>query len=329
MKKISLVAFMFLFIFCSVSAQFSKVGSSGAQFLKIGVGSKYQGAGEATAAFVNDAYAMYWNPAGLVGVTEQQAVFTKVNYLLDVNLNYFAYAKNYEEIGVFGFSATVLSMDDLEITNFENQNGTGEFYSASSYSLGLSFARQLNAKVAFGATFKYVGEKIHHLRSSGIAFDFGTMLNTGFNSLRMGMSITNMGPKMSFSGSDLVFQNTDSSGVSVTSEKKASSYELPLVFRIGFAYDIDFSSQSVLTLLSEFKHPNDNLEQGSLGTQFAFDDKYFLRGGYKINYDEEGLAFGGGIKTKIGEESQLFIDYAWQDFGRLASTQRFSIGFAF
>ncbi len=63
MKKISLVLFMYLFIFCSVSAEFSKVGSSGAQFLKIGVGSKYQGSGEASVAFVDDAYAMYWNPA--------------------------------------------------------------------------------------------------------------------------------------------------------------------------------------------------------------------------------------------------------------------------
>lgn len=329
MKKLFLSLIMFLFIFCSVSAEFSKVGSSGAQFLKIGVGSKYQGTGEATAAFVDDAYAMYWNPAGLVGVTESQVVFTKVDYLLDISLNYFGYAKHFEDVGVFGVSATVLSMDDLEITNFENQNGTGEYYSASSYAFGLTYSKQLNTKVAFGITAKYIGEKIHHVRSSGIAFDFGTMLETGFNSLRMGMSITNMGPKLKFSGSDLVYSIIDDNGVTMTSEENSTSYELPLVFRIGFAYDIDFNSKSILTLLSEFKHPNDNIEQGAIGTQYAYDNKFFLRGGYKINYDEEGLAFGGGVKTSIGEETDLFIDYAWQDFGRLSSTQRFSIGFAF
>ncbi len=329
MKKISLILVLMLFIFGSVSAEFSKVGSSGAQFLKIGVGSKYQAVGEATVAFVDDAYAMYWNPAGLVGVTEQQTVFTNVNYLLDIKLNYFGFAKHFEDVGVFGISATVLSMDDLEITNFENQNGTGEFYSASSYTIGLSYAKQLNAKVAFGATLKYVGETIHHLNSSSIAFDFGTVLETGFNSLRMGMSISNMGPKMSFSGSDLIFSSIDDNGVITTSEKKASTYELPLIFRIGFAYDVNLTDKSIMTLLSEFKHPNDNTEQGAIGGQYGYDNKYFLRGGYKINYDEEGLSFGGGLNTSLGEESSMFIDYAWQDFGRLSTTQRFSIGFTF
>ncbi len=329
MKKIALILVMFLFIFSSVSAEFSKVGSSGAQFLKIGVGSRYQGIGEASVAFVNDAYSMFWNPAGLVGVTESQAVFTNVNYLLDVNLNYFGYAKYFEDVGVFGFSTTVLSMEDIEITNFENQDGSGEFYSVSSFAIGVSYARQLNAKVAFGGTFKYVGEKIHHLTSSGIAFDFGTQLQTGYKSLRMGMSISNMGPKLKFAGSDLAFSYIDDNGIPVSSAKQSSSYELPLTFRVGLAYDFDLNDKAVVTLSSEFKHPNDNVEQGAFGTQFAFDGKYFLRGGYKINYDEQGLTLGGGTQTSLGEESNLFIDYAWQDFGRLSSTQRFSLGFTF
>ena len=252
MKKIFLIIILIFGVFGSASAEFSKVGSSGAQFLKIGVGSKYQAVGEATVAFVDDAYAMYWNPAGLVGVTEQQSVFTNVNYLLDIKLNYFGYAKNFENVGVFGISTSVLSMDDLEITNFENQNGTGEYYSVSSYTIGLSYAKQLNARVAFGATVKYIGEKIHHLNSSGFAFDFGTMLETGIKSMRMGMSISNMGPKMRFTGADLILSEVDQNGVTRTFEEKASAYELPLVFRFGFAYDVEFDSKSTLTLLSEF-----------------------------------------------------------------------------
>ena len=58
-------------------------------------------------------------------------------------------------------------------------------------------------------------------------------------------------------------------------------------------------------------------------------NKYFLRGGYKINYDEESLSFGGGLSTSVTNSSRLVIDYSWQDFGRLESTQRFSIGFLF
>jgi hypothetical protein len=317
----------------SASAQFAKVGSSGAQFLKIGVGSRYQGMGEASVATVNDVYAMYWNPAGLASVENSAVSFTNVNWVLDVNLNYVAYARNFENVGVFGASAAILSMGDQEITTFDQQDGTGNTYTASSYAIGVTFARQLTAKFAFGATAKYVGEKIYHEHSGGIAFDFGTMLTTGFRSLRMGMSISNMGPQLKFSGSDLDVAYDGRIGTGSNSPigatLKATAYDLPLIFRVGLAYDVDFSAKSILTLSSELKHPSDNSEQGSLGAEFGYNDQFFLRSGYKVNYDEENLSLGGGLKLSLGQGTKLVVDYAWQNFGRLESAQRFTVGFAF
>ena len=188
MKKI-ITLLLVLGLFGTASAEFSKVGSAGAQFLKIGVGSKYQGMGEAATAIVNDVYATYWNPAGLVGVENATIGFTNVNYVLDISLNYVAFAKRFEGVGVFGVSATVLSMGSQEITDFEHQDGTGRTYDASSYCVGLTYARQLTTKFAFGGTVKYVAEKIHLEDASGFGFDFGTTLYTGFRSLRMGMAI--------------------------------------------------------------------------------------------------------------------------------------------
>jgi Type IX secretion system protein PorV len=181
MKKL-LTVFAVLSLAVPASADFTKVGSAGAQFLKIGVGSRYQAMGEAGVATTNDAYAMYWNPAGLASVEASTVSFTNVNWFLDVGLNYFGYARNFEDVGVFGVSATILSMGNVEVTTFEQQEGTGDFYSASSYALGLSFARQLTTQFAFGTTIKYVGERISSLRSSSLAFDFGTQLETGFRS---------------------------------------------------------------------------------------------------------------------------------------------------
>ena len=164
MKKI-LTVILVVLLARTASAEFSKVGSAGAQFLKIGVGSRYQGMGEASVATANDIYAMYWNPAGLVEIENSAVSFTNVNWVLDINLNYVGYAHYFEDIGVFGVSASVLSMDDQEITTFEEQEGTGEFYSAYSYAMGLSFARQLTNRFAFGLTAKYVGEKIGNVGS--------------------------------------------------------------------------------------------------------------------------------------------------------------------
>lgn len=332
MKKLLTITLLFALV-GSVSAQNFKAGTAGAQFLKIGVGSRYQGIGEAAAATVGDVYAMYWNPAGLVEIERSAIAFTNVNWLLDIDLNYVGYARYFEDIGVFGVSASILSTGEQEITTFEQQDGTGRYYTASSYAIGLSFARQLTAKFAFGATAKYVGEKIDFVKSRGIAFDFGTMLYTGFNSLRLGMSITNMGPELEFSGSNLQVpydpRNGDGSNDAVLAELKTTGYDLPLAFRVGLAYDLVLNQNATITWAAEMKHPNDQEQQGAIGAEFGWDQMYFLRGGYKLNYDEETFSFGAGLDLPVTHDTRLVIDYAWQDFGRLESAQRFSVGFSF
>ncbi len=311
----------------------TKVGASGAQFLKIGVGSRYQAMGDAASATANDVYAMYWNPAGLVGIENSEVSFTNVNYLLDINLNHFAYAKNFEGVGVFGASATMLSMGEQDIYTFDNQDGTGQHYTASSVAVGLSYARQLTSSFAFGGTVRYIGERIHLEKSEGFAVDFGTMLWTGFRSLRLGLAITNMGPHLQFSGPDLVVpydeRNGSGTNSSIGASVKVNPYNLPMMFRMGLAYDVDLGPKSTVTLAADLRNPNDNVQQGSVGAEYSFNRQFFVRGGYKINYEEEKLALGAGLNVAVTKQTKLCVDYAWQDFGRLNSTQRFSIGFIF
>ena len=84
-KKIVII-FGVMLLGGSLSAgEFSKVGTAGAQFLKIGVGSRYNGIGEAGVAIANDIYSMYWNPAGLTNVAGSEVAFTYVNYITAVS----------------------------------------------------------------------------------------------------------------------------------------------------------------------------------------------------------------------------------------------------
>jgi len=331
-RKLLIITLILVALAGTAWANQARVGSSGAQFLKIGVGSKYQGMAEASVAATNDIYSLYWNPAGLVEIENWAVGFTNVNWLLDVDLNFVGAAKYFEDFGVVGVSATILSMDEMDVTTVLEPDGTGQTYTASSYAIGLSFARQLTNRFAFGSSVKFVGENIGNVDSRGIAFDFGTLLYTGFNSLRIGMAIANMGPDMKFTGNALAVpynDQSDSTSIPVGAELSTTPYNLPLTFRVGVAYDLEVGPKSMLTLSTEFKHPSDNEQRGSLGTQFAYDERFFLRGGYKFNYDEETFALGGGLVTPLGNDTQLVIDYAWQDFGRLQSTQRFSVGFTF
>lgn len=308
---------------------FSKIGSVGAQFLKIGVGSRYQGIGEASVAVVNDAYSLYWNPAGLAYIEGSNLTFTNVNWVTDVNLNYVAFGTRIEDFGTLGASVALLSMGDMAVTTIDEPDGTGDMFTASSFALTVGYARFLTTRLTFGASFKYIYEKIYSETASGIAFDFGTQLHTGYKSLRIGMNISNLGPNMEFSGPNLNVPIETQSATSRNGEVAVDSYDIPLTFRLGLAYDLINDPDNVITMIVEAKHPNDLEQQASLGGEYNYQDRYFLRAGYKFNYSEQGLTLGGGLNAPMGKNSTLVADYAWSDFGRFDSVHRFSVGFKF
>ncbi|MGB2698041.1 MAG: PorV/PorQ family protein [Candidatus Zixiibacteriota bacterium] len=316
-----------------VATEFSKVGTMGAQFLKIGVGARYVGMGEASVACVNDAYAMYWNPASLTQLTTNNLHFTSVDWIDDVQLNYVAFGKPWGSSSAWGISVTVLTMGDMEVTTVQEPEGTGEKFSASDYSIALGYARKLTDRFSLGLSFKYLWERISEESASGFAFDFGTLFFTGIRNLRVGMNISNLGPEMKLDGPELdVFYTPypeNSNYDRVKSKLAVEPYDLPLTFRVGLAYDLYPSADSRLTLSSEAKHPNDNLQQVSVGGEWIWKEMVSLRTGYKLNYEEEGLTLGGGLKLKTGERTTLELNYAWADFNRLTSVHRFSVGFVF
>lgn len=331
--KIFITVFMVLSISVATAADdFSKVGTSGAQFLKIGVGAKYTAMGEASVAMVEDAYAMYWNPAALATLSKSSMEFTNISWVSGVDLNYFSFAKP-TDFGAIGASVTALSSGDIEITTIEEPNGTGNFYSVASYAIGLGYAKQMTDFFSFGLSAKYVSERISEETASGIAFDFGTLLRPGFRQLRLGINISNLGPEMKFSGPELKFNYNPEDGNDSFDDAKGvldvDSYDLPLIFRIGAAYDIYPGEATRMTFAVEARDPSDNQQQASLGTEVAFSEMFFLRGGYKFNYDEETVALGGGVKLPVWDRSHLAVNYAWSDFGRLEDVHRFSFGLTF
>lgn len=317
----------------SYSGEFSRVGTAGAQFLKIGMGARYVAMGEASVACVNDAYAMYWNPAALTEISSSNLSLTNVDWISDVQLNHASFARSLGEYSAFGVSVTALSMGDIEVTTVQEPEGTGETFTASSYALSLGYARKFTDRFSAGISGKYIWERISEERASGFAFDFGTLFYTGFKSLRVGMNISNLGPEMKLEGPELdAYYNPEPNNPNydnVKAKLTVDPYDLPLTFRLGVAYDLVDSPESKFTVSMEAKHPNDNVQQASLGGEYRWKETFSLRGGYKLNYQEEGLTLGAGTKFKASKNTKLDISYAWADFSRLSSVHRFSLGFEF
>ena len=105
---------------------------------------------------------------------------------------------------------------------------------------------------------------------------------------------------------------------------------MPLDFRAGVAMDfLDYEqSPHLLTVVVEGDHPNDGREKIHLGVSYGFDKTFFLRGGYKFNYDVQRFTLGAGISYPIGQYVGT-LNYAYVDFGELTQAHMLSLGFAF
>ena len=91
-------------------AAFSRddVGTTGAPFLKIGVGARAIGMGEAYGGLADEVNAIYWNPAGLVNVQRRELSFMHAAWFASINYEYVAYAQKLG-IGTLGFAFNYLS----------------------------------------------------------------------------------------------------------------------------------------------------------------------------------------------------------------------------
>lgn len=338
-KNILVIAFLFPLLLSTGISQVTKTGTTAAKFLSIGIGPRANSMGSAFTAVVNDASALYWNPAGTADLTKNEALFTYTSLFkdLDINLNYIALVLPAEDWGSFGVSVTALDYGEMEVTTEYYPEGTGERFSASSYAFGLSYARNVTEWFAAGITVKYITEGIFNSSANGIAFDVGTLFKSPFFGIKFATIITNYGSKMQMTGEDLLIRydadpNRQGNNETVDAYYKTDLFELPLRLQIGLSREFEFMDGQKLTVAVDATHPNDNAEYVNLGGELSFlDNLISLRGGYKalfLDDNQEGLTLGAGLHYALGVFSFGF-DYSYQEFEFLSYTHSFGVSFKF
>ncbi len=335
MKKI-----IFIFITVLLLANFAysfNEGTTGAQFLKILVGSKATSMGGAFVSIADDPSALYYNPAGIANMNKIGILLNYVKYPAEISYSYIGFVSPMGIIGSFGLQAGIMTMPQMEITTVENPDGTGEYFSASSYVVGASYAKAFTDKLTSGITVKYIQEKIVDATSTMIAFDGGALYKTGFKSLRIGMSIRNFGSEGMFTGGTIL---TDKYAKWVDGQTelniyyKTDPYTLPMNFNFGLAYDFLEGPVNYLTTTLEFQNPNDGTENVRLGIEYNLSKILSLRAGYIFNWEKfknildnmdvltqnekiENLTAGIGFKYGFSG-IDIGIDYSYLEMGLLS-----------
>ncbi|MCU7494427.1 MAG: PorV/PorQ family protein [Ignavibacteria bacterium] len=335
MKKI----FLILISLCLSAQLHAQVfsGTTAGQFLKIEAGAKAIAMGGAFVSQANDASTIYWNPGGISRLEGSVASFSHNFWLADTRHDFAAVIIKLNEMHSLAVSYTSLSMNDMNVRTEMFPEGTGELFSASDYAIGISYGLNLTDRFSIGFTGKYVGQSIWHMSASTFAFDVGVLYSTPIQGLQMGMSVSNIGGKMKYDGSDN-FVNYDynpaqtGNSDKIFAELKMDQWALPLFFRFGVSMQVLKDEYNSIIISADANHPNDYGESVNTGIEYGFRGRVFLRGGYKSLFkkeSEEGLTAGAGLVYYVTEQFPVRVDYAYEDFGRLKAIHRFSVEIGF
>jgi long-subunit fatty acid transport protein len=292
----------------------AKVGTTGLNFLELGVSARAMGMAEAFVANASDASAVYYNPAGLTYVYGREAMFTHISMPAGINYEFVSLVFPFEASGgIIGIGLYSLNAGDMLYTDYFypyalDSAGQAQYFSAGDFALTLSYARFLTDKFSIGITAKFVREDLWLRSASGWAADVGTCYNSGYRNFRLGMVISNFGPDFKFIDQE---------------------FPLPINFKFGGSIDVIENVEHLMTFAADGTHPSDNLEKYNVGLEYWFQNKFSLRVGERFNYDSDGITAGAGLRLPMGEDTELGVDYAYQDFGWLTQVHRFSFNLLF
>jgi len=237
MKKNMII--IFITIQCCIFAQFDNTGTSAANFLKIGIGSRGMALGGAFTANVQDPSALHWNPAGIAHATDIQVLLSQYNWIADMKHSYFGIVIPVGSIGNLGISLNNLDMGEMKKTTEFDQDSKVVFR-ASDIALGIGFGRKISDRFSIGLHGKIVRETISFSNATAFGFDVGSQYHTGFSGLSLGMAITNFGTKMKLGGTDLKidtdpYEDQDANP-DVIAQLQTDEWPLPMSFRFGAAF---------------------------------------------------------------------------------------------
>lgn len=340
-------------------------GTTSAEFLLLGAGARGIALGPAFAAMTRDVESLYYNPASLPLMEGMEAGFTLMPYYADTRYMWAGLAMPLGggEYG-FGLSISNFGFSDAPVyTEADQENASNLTYGVSETVLGLSFAHSFIDRFSGGVTLKLISDQLGQTSAFGAALDIGTNYHAelGGRPISFAFVIQNLGTSLRHTGTGLDFTATPVSPDPsfpvqavdpAPSRYEAQSSAIPVVFRVGVAYDALASAANRLTLGAEFNEYYNNSPAFGFSGEYAWTPSELpfaaaLRGSYAYQPDNrlsgeesrnfagattasneglDGLSLGGGLNFNVAAY-QVRADYAWRHFGVLGSHNVFTVSF--
>ena len=314
------------------------------EFLNIGVDAAALGMSKAVVATTNNVNAIYWNPAGLVGIEDYQGSLMYASYFAGIaNYNYAAFAMPIDKNSALGVSVIRFGVDDiLNTTELIDSNGNIDFnrislFSAADYAFNVAYARNLIFKdLKIGVNAKVVRRIIGDFATSwGFGFDAGLQFER--NDWYFGLMIRDITTTYNTWAIDEDEFNKIQNAIPGQNQELPETTEItkPKIqlgvaknWRIGRFFNL----QSEVDLNIRFEQTNDIFSSSlasidpAVGFQLDYDKLVYLRLGvgnfqYITEFDNSKTLstqpnFGLGFNYK-----GIQIDYALTNIGSIGNAQ--------
>jgi hypothetical protein len=275
----------------------NNAGTGSGEFLRLPAGAKPAGMGEAYTALADDVYAIYFNPAGLARVTQQEALLAHTMYFMDVNHDYVAYARPFMKGGI-GASVTYLSTtfekrSEANYTDTPDSNGT-----VADMALSLAYGRSLLWGINGGLALKYISSSLDGTNAATPAADIG-LQKAVTDKIEVGLAVTNLGGALKYITDTVALENTIDLGVA---EKGILAKDLTIA--VDYKTLMNMSGQTV-NLGAEY--------QFNVGKAWSIDP----RAGY--------ISHNGTMTAGFGIAYNMYqFDYAFNTQNDLGTSNRIS-----
>lgn len=262
---------------------------------------------------------LYYNPAGLDRGANNEAMFSYMSYIADINVSYFAIGSRLGRFGSLAISFKSIDFGDIPVTTIDNPDGTGAEYTPSFITASLSYGKKVSEQISIGLTAKVIYESILNTSAAGAAIDFGAEYR--IHNLSLGAAVKNIGTNMTYTGSDLQVRTAVPGSVigSGSGIYQAVAEECPIPGYVEFstAYNINITEDNHLMFGSRFRSSSTSEDQLAAGLEYSFMKTFFLRGGYDMLLDNNnkqiyGPTYGAGLIYYLADELSVTLDYAFR-----------------